>query len=135
MFDQLHEANFQLYAAKYYDNPHCFDMSEFVDDMNRFKYLKRLFNKYTESGELRERLILNHLVVIYNVWGSSSVGTEPATRMLFLRLQGYEQYLKPFLIYLSYLPEKVTGIGLENKSTNCSDIPMDQNIINVLRKI
>lgn len=133
MFETLHNANFQLYAAKYYDNPHCFDTSEFVDDLARFKYLKRLFNKYAETGELRERLILNHIVVIYNVWGSN--GPEPATRMLFLKLQGYETYLKPFLVYLSYMPNVVKGIGDDNKDYVSSDILMDQAIIDTLRKI
>ena len=130
MFEKLDESNFVLYAAKYYDNPHCIDTVEFFDDLNRFKYLKRLFNKYAESGELRERLILNHLVIIYNVFGPVA-----GTRMLFLKLQGYEEHLKPFLVYLSYLPEKVTGIGIECRTINTVEIPMDQTIIDALRQI
>lgn len=129
-FDILHEANFLLYAAKFYDNPHCYETSEFYDDLNRFKYLKRLLNKYVEGGELRERLVLNHIMIIYNVFG-----VEPATRMLFLKLRGYEKYLKPFLIKLAFMPEFVRGIGLENKLIINSDIPMDQGIVEVLRKI
>lgn len=130
MFETLHDGNFMLYAAKHYDNPHCFDTVEFYDDLNRFKYLKRLFNKYIESEELRERLILNHLVILYNVFGA-----EPTTRMLFLKLQGYEQYLKPFLVYLSYMPDKVVGVGFPPKDIISSDIPLDETIIQALRAI
>ena len=68
MLEKLDETNFLLYCAKYYDNPQCFDTQEFYDDMNRIKYIKRLFNKYYESGELKERLIINHIVVLCNVF-------------------------------------------------------------------
>ena len=63
---QLDDSNFMLYAAANYDNPQLYDTDEFYDDLKRFKYLKRLFNRYKETGELKERLILNHLIVIYN---------------------------------------------------------------------
>jgi hypothetical protein len=62
--------NFILFAAKHYENPQCYDSDEFYDDLKRFKYIKRLFGKYEESGELRERLILNHLIILYNVFGN-----------------------------------------------------------------
>lgn len=130
MFENLDDNNFILYAAKVYDNPHCFDTAEFFDDLNRFKYIKRLFNKMQETGELRERLILNHIMVIYNVFG-----VEPATRMLFFKLRGYESYLKPFLIKLSYMPDRIYGIGIEGKTINSSDIVMDVGIVDVLRQI
>ena len=78
---QLDDSNFMLYAAANYDNPQCYDTDEFYDDLKRFKYLKRLLNRYKETGELKERLILNHLTVIYNVFGST-----PATRLLFFKL-------------------------------------------------
>lgn len=126
-FEKLDESNFILYAAKHYDNPQCLDTEEFYDDLKRFKYLKRLFGKYDETGELRERLIINHLIVLYNVFGIH------ATRMLFLKLEPYYVYLKPFLVLLNYMPDKVI-IG-ENKTIYSSDIPMDKNIIEVLRKI
>lgn len=130
MFDNLDDNNFILYAAKVYDNPHCLDTAEFLDDLNRFKYLKRLFNKYEDSGELRERLILNHIMIIYNVFG-----VEPATRMLFFKLRGFEPYLKPFLIKLSVMPEHIYGIGIEGNTINSSDITMDVGIVDVLRTI
>jgi hypothetical protein len=124
--EKLDGNNFLLFAAKHYDNPQCHDMTEFYDDLKRFKYLKRLFVKYQESGELRERLILNHLIILYNVFG------EAATRMLFLKLEGHYSYLKPFIVMLGYMPEKIL---IENKIYYSSDISMDNNIVEVLRKI
>ena len=129
-FEKLDESNFLLYAAKHYDNPQCFDTIEFYDDLSRFKYLKRLFNKYIETGEIKERLILNHIVIIYNVFG-----VIPGNRMLFLKLKGYEKHLKPFLIFLNSCPEIVFGIGEEGENIHTDVIPLDQNIINLLRKI
>jgi hypothetical protein len=86
MFQDLNNENFLIYAMKAYDKPNCL-MSEFKEDMKRFNYLKRLFHKYRKSGELKEQLVLNHLVVIYNVFGP-----EPATRMLFVASRGKIYY-------------------------------------------
>lgn len=130
IIDSLNETNFFLYAAKHYTNPYCYDTVEFYDDLSRFKYLKRLFSRYEETGELKERLILNHIITIYNIFG-----VEPATRMLFFKLQGYHKYLKPFLVLLNYMPETVRSIGLEGKDIISSDIPLDSFIIDQLRKI
>ena len=130
MNDKLDETNFLLYAAKHYDNPHCYDTLEFYDDLNRFKYIKRLFNRYEESGELKERLIVNHLTVLYNIFGA-----EPATRMLFLKLKDHYHFLKPFLVLMGYMPEVVRGIGFENESVISSDIHMDEKIVSILRDI
>jgi hypothetical protein len=126
--DFIDDDNFILFAARHYDNPQCLDTEEFYDDLKRFKYLKRLFGKFEESGELRERLIINHLIVLYNVFG------QHATRMLFLKLEPYYPYLKPFLVLLNYMPDKVI-IGAECRTIYSSDIPMDQRVIEVLRKI
>lgn len=127
--EKLDDDNFVLFAAKHYDNTQCHDTIEFYDDLKRFKYLKRLFGKYEESGELRERLILNHLIILYNVFG------EHATRMLFVKLEQYAKYLKPFLVLLNFMPDKIVNVGSEGKTIYNSDIPMDQYIIDVLRKI
>jgi hypothetical protein len=129
-FEKLDETNFLLYAAKHYDNPSCFDTLEFYEDLNRFKYLKRLFSRYQETGELKERLILNHIIIIYNLFGSDA-----ATRMLFFKLKDYHGLLKPFLVLLEFCPEIVFNIGLEGKNIRTSDVTMDTNIINSLRKI
>lgn len=128
--EKLDEANFLLYAAKHYDNPSCFDTLEFYEDLNRFKYLKRLFSRYEETGELKERLILNHIIVVYNLFG-----VEASTRMLFLKLKDYYQYLKPFLVFLNYCPDKVSGIGIDNITIVTSNIQMDFKIVETLRKI
>jgi hypothetical protein len=129
MIDKLDESNFMLYAAKHYDNPQCFDTLEFYEDLARFKYIKRLFNRYEESGELKERLIVNHLIILYNVFGPAT------TRMLFFKLNDHLHLLKPFIVLLGFLPERVTGVGVENKTIISSDIPMDENIVKLLRKI
>ncbi len=128
--EKLDETNFLLYAARYYDNPHCYDTLEFYDDLNRFKYIKRLFNRYEETGELKERLIINHLTVLYNIFGA-----EAATRLLFLKLRGHYHFLKPFLVLMGYMPDVIRGIGIEGKHIINSDIPMDEKIVEILRKI
>lgn len=130
MSDKLDEANFLLYAAKHYDNAQCHDTVEFYDDLKRIKYIKRLFNRYQEEGDLKERLILNHIIVLNNVFGPI-----PTTRMLFLKCRGMEDLLKPFLMFLDILPEKVEGIGIENKTINTKDIPTNNNILFKLRKL
>ncbi len=129
IYEKIDDNNFVLFAAKHYDNPQCYDTDEFYDDLKRFKYLKRLFGKYHDTGELRERLILNHLTILYNVFG------DQATRMLFLKLDPYYSYLKPFLVLLNYMPDKIVNIGTEGKTIYSSDIAMDTAIINILRKI
>lgn len=130
MIDKLDMSNFLLYAAKHYDNPQCFDTIEFYEDLKRFKYIKRLLNRYVEDGDLKERLILNHIVVLFNLFG-----VYPSIRMLFLKCEGMENLLVPFLIALNNLPEKVENIGIENKTINISDINLDQNVVNILRNI
>ncbi len=120
LFDKLTNSNFLLYASKHYNNRQCTSMEEFSDDMQRFKYLKRLFKRYSTSGDLQERLILNHIIIIYNVFG-----IEAATRMLFFKVE--EQHysaLKTFLVYLNYL-----------KEDERVEVPLDPMIVNVLRGI
>lgn len=124
---KLTEETFLLYAAKHYDNPQLQSEEEFYDDLKKFKYIKRLFNKYAETGELKERLILNHIVVLTNVFGP-----EAAVKMLFLRLPEYLHYLKPFLLMLSILSERVE---VDGKVYLSSDINIDDNIVFRLREI
>lgn len=117
-----------MYAVKAYEKPNCI-MSEFKEDMKRFNYIKRLFRRYRKVGEVKERLVLNHLVVIYNVFG-----VETATRILFFRvLKDDYSALKTYLTFLNFMPEKVQGIkGVDIIS---SDIPVDMTIADVLRKL
>lgn len=126
--DDLNESNALIYAAKHYDNPHFFDTIEFYEDLNRFKYLKKLFGRYEETGELNERLVLNHLTVIYNVFG-----VEASTKLLFLKMDNYGSYLKPFLLLLNYCPEIIYNVS--GRVIRTSDIVMDQKIVDKLRKI
>lgn len=130
MVERLDESNFLLYAARHYDNPQCFDTIEFYEDLKRFKYIKRLFNRYIEEGDLKERLVLNHIVILFNLFG-----VVPATRMLFLKCRGQESQLAPFLIVLNSLPEKVENIGVENRTISTSDIALDLAVVQALRKI
>jgi hypothetical protein len=92
--------------------------------MNRIRYLKRLLRKYKTTGILRERLILNHIIIFYNIFG-----IEPATRLLFTRIEeDLHPYLKTFIVFLNSLPEKIPEYDLLT-------IPMDTRIITKLRKI
>ena len=128
--DKLDESNFLLYAAKHYENTQCYDTIEFYDDLKRFKYIKRLFNRYAEEGDLKERLILNHIIVLNNVFGP-----EATSKMLFLKCRGLEEYLKPFLLFLNILPEKIENIGIDNITIYTLEIKMNTYILEQLRKI
>ena len=129
LFDDLNEDNYNMFAMRYYDNPQCTTVEEFNDDLNKIKYVKRLFNRFLETGELRTILILNHLIVIYNVFEN-----EAATRMLFFRVEKkFYSILKPFLIFLNRLPDTIKGINGEDIRT--SHIPLNETTIKELRKI
>lgn len=128
MFDELNEENFMIFAVKSYNSPHCI-MSEFENDLKRTKYLKKLFRRYKSTGELKERLILNHIILIYNVFD-----VESATRILFYKTDERDyDILKTFLLYLNYIPQKVKGI--RGKDVIVSDILIDLNIADILRKL
>jgi hypothetical protein len=125
-FDDLTNDNILIYAVKAYDKPNCI-MSEFKEDMKRFNYLKRLFKRYRKVGELREQLVLNHLVVICNVFGP-----EVATRILFFKMSKDDfPALKTYLLFLSCMPERVKGI--KGHDIISSEIPVDMTIADVLR--
>ena len=128
MFDNLTDDNIMIYAVKAYDRPDCV-MSEFKDDMKRFNYLKRLFRRYRKIGEIRERLIINHLMVLYNVFGP-----EVTTRLLFFKMSKDDySALKTYLLFLSYMPERIKGI--KGNDIHSSDIPVDMKVADILRKI
>ena len=126
-FDNLSADNIMMYAIKAYDRPDCI-MSEFKDDMKRFNYLKRLFRRYRKLNELREQLVLNHLVVLYNVFGP-----EVTSRMLFFKMSKDDySSLKTYLLFLSCMPDVVKGI--KGHDILSSDIPIDTRIADVLRQ-
>jgi hypothetical protein len=120
------EESFLIYAGKHYDTKRAVSAEEFSEDLKRFQYLKRLFKRYEEDDELRIRLILNHLIVLYNCFGLH------ATPMLFYKLQGYHEYLKPFLLFLNYLPKEVR---YEDNVVFTADIPVNEDIVKELRKL
>jgi len=127
-FDDLNEDNFVMYAVKCYTSPSCL-MSEFEGDLKRTKYLKRLFRRYKITKNVKERLILNHIIMLNNVFGP-----EATARILFFRIdeKDYDS-LKTFLLYLNILPEVVKGIKGKNIITDI--IPVDMTIAEILRKI
>jgi hypothetical protein len=120
LFKTLNEETFTLFAARHFYNPTCIDAEEFYEDIKRFKYIKRLLNRYIDQGVLAERLILNHLVVIFNVFGIPA-----GLKMLEYKLDDkHWPVVKPFLIKLAIIENnKYTGIA------------MDQHVVDELRKI
>lgn len=111
---------------KHYDNPQCTEMSEFEEDIKRFQYLRKLFSRYRQDDELKERLILNHLIVLFNVFGAQ------ATNMLFMRLHEYHEYLKPFVLYLNFMPELLV---YDEMAIRSESIDADEYVANRLREI
>lgn len=124
----LTEENFLIYAMKCYNAPHCI-ISEFESDIKRTKYLKRLFRRYKTSKVLKERLILNHIILLNNVFGPV-----PTARILFYKTDERDyDILKTFLEYLRIMPDEI--IGIRGKNIYTSDIPLDLNIAEILVNI
>ena len=120
MFEKLSNENIVMFALKHYDNPQCEGEKEFHDDMKRFKYIKRLLRKYKDHGVLKERLILNHIIVLNNVFGPDAC----STLLLFKIEQEHWPQVKSFLSFLGMLPEKEMG-----------DVHEDLYVSGVLRKL
>jgi len=101
-FDKITAKNFTAYAMKHYDDPQCEDIEDFQEDLRRFRYLKRLLHRYHENGELRERLMLNHLICIFNVFGYDA-----CMRMLEFKIKdnNYWSSIKTMLLFLGYIEE------------------------------
>jgi len=128
MFENLNEDNFIMYAMKCYTSPHCI-LSEFESDIKRTKYLKRLFRRYKSTKSVKERLVLNHIILLNNVFGP-----EATSRILFYKIDERDyDVLKTFLSYLDIAPDYVSGI--RGKNINVAMIPLDVNIVEILRKI
>ena len=127
-FVNLTDSNILLYAAKCYDKPNCLD-SEFDEDYKRIRYIKRLLHRYRITGVVKERLILNHMIVVQNVFG-----IEASTRMLFCKIDSKDySALKTFLSYTSAMPETVFGIHGNNIISK--GIPLDKKLIEILGRI
>lgn len=120
LFEKLNDDNLLLYAAKHYYNPTCIDPEEFYEDLNRFKYIKRLVNKYVDSGKISERLILNHLITVFNAFD-----IKPTLKIMEFKFDERQwEVLKPFLVFLKHI-----------KNHEYVETKMDQYVIEQLRKI
>ena len=128
MFDDLNDENFMMYAVKCYTSPHCIQ-SEFEGDIKRTKYLKRLFRRYKVTKSLKERLILNHIILLNNVFGPDNMA-----RILFYKIDERDyDILKTFLSYLNLMPEMIYGIN--GKNIRSSEISIDINVAEILTNI
>lgn len=124
----LSDENFMLFAMKIYGGV-CLDISDFHDDLKHIKYIKRLINRYKSTGELKERLILNHMILLANVFGP-----EHTVSILFYKLgETFYEDLKSFLVYIGYMPEMIYHI--KNRPVPSSDIGLNHDIVNKLRLI
>lgn len=125
-FKHLTKDNFMLYAMGNYTNPDCLGMSEFTEDLSKIKYVKRLLKKYLRTGKIRPILLLNHLMILGNVFGR-----EAASRMLFYKLESdIHPPLKTVLLYLNYIDD---GMILDGRVL--ADIPMEMKLADILRRL
>ena len=122
IFNELNEDNFLLFAIRYYENPQAVTKEDFEKDLNHFKYIKRLLKRYKKSGELKTHLILNHFIILYNIFG------EATTPMLFFKIeQDLWSSVKSFIIFLNRLPEY--------PQSSIHNIQVDINCLKELYKI
>ena len=118
-FNELNEDNFLLFAIKHYDNPQCATKDDFYEDLKRFKYIKRLFKRYVKTGVLKTHLLLNHIIVVYNIFGDAG------TPLLFFKLESeYWSPLKPFMVYLTRVDDQ-----------DLTPIDIDEHCLEELKKI
>ena len=128
-FDDVNDDNFIIFAMKFYENPQCLSEKDFHNDLKILKYIKRLLNRYKKTGEIKTRLMLNHLIMLGNVFP-----IEILVRILFLKIpHDYWKELKTFLIFLKYMPVRVGSVN--GKYILSSDIEVDFKIVEDLRKI
>jgi|TARA_B110000977_G_scaffold186140_1_gene251740 hypothetical protein len=120
MYEKITSENVTMFAIKHYDNPHCESEKEFNDDMKRFKYIKRLLRKHDETGILKERLILNHIIILNNLFGPDAC----STLLLFKIQTNYWSTLKAFLIFLNILRED-----------ELRECPINEHVLLALRKL
>jgi hypothetical protein len=122
IFNELNEDNFLLFAIKNYENPQAVTKEDFDKDLNHFKYIKRLLKRYRNTGELKVPLLINHFIVLYNIFG------EAATPMLFFKIEKeLWSTMKTFILFLNKIPEY--------PKCYLHDIPVDLNCLKELQKI
>lgn len=125
----INEKNFILFCASHYDNYRFSSTEDFFNDLKRIKYIKKLITRYKDKGELKERLILNHIIVLNNCFGP-----DITCKIIFLKMKNMLIYIKPFLIFLNILPETLYNVG-DKKVIDTNLIPMDSFIVQTLREI
>lgn len=128
MNDHLSDENFLVYCAKVYDNPAMHSTDEFMEDLARIKYIKKLLTRYLETGELKERLILNHVITLHNCFGMH------LCKILFLKMERQFSLVKPFLIAINALPKKIYNVG-KYTVVDTDDFSLDRKIVQSLRGI
>jgi hypothetical protein len=121
-FDELNSDNYIMFAIKHYENPQSVTKEDFEEDLKRFKYLKRLLKKYLKTGDLRTHLILNHIIILFNVFGDATIPL-----MMFKLELEYWSSLKTFLVYLDRYPEYNDG--------SLHDVDVDMDILNELERV
>lgn len=122
---RITESNFLLIAMHNYDNSQCVNIAEFEEDLKRFGYLKKLFGRYKDGGELKERLIINHLTVLFNLFGIVT------TDLLFFKIdEQYWDVLSTFLVYLERMPEQLPEFGVK-----LSEINLDMDVVAKLKEL
>ena len=120
MYEKITNDNVMMFAIKHYDNPQCEGEREFYDDMKRFKYIKRLLRKHKDTGVLKERLLLNHIIVLNNLFGA-----EACVTLLLFKIQGeYWETLKSFLLFLNMI-----------RDDELKNIEEDNNVLEILGKL
>lgn len=128
-YEKLTNENYLIFCAQHYNGNKYYTTEEFIEDLNRVKYIKKLITRYIENDDLKERLILNHIIVLNNCFGP-----EVTCKILYLKLKSQMRYIKPFLILLNIIPDKIYNVDNEDiVDTNIID--MDQTIITRLRKV
>ena len=121
-FDELNEDNYILFAIKYYDNPQAITQDDFFEDLNRFKYIKKLLRRYVKSGELKTTLLINHFIIVFNIFNDA------ALPLLFFKIEKeLWSSMKTFLLYLNRIPEYPKSF--------LNDIPIDENCLNILESL
>lgn len=128
IYEKITDDNFLVYCAKVYDNPQMTKSDEFLEDLDRIKYIKKLLTRYEDTGELKERLILNHIITLHNCFNLH------LSRILFLKMEKQFKYVKPFLIMINALPDVLYNVSHYDKIYT-DTILMDEGIIRALRKI
>ena len=128
-YEKLTNENYLIFCAQHYNGNRYYTTEEFIEDLNRVKYIKKLITRYIENDDLKERLILNHIIVLNNCFGPEII-----CKILYLKLNTQMKYVKPFLVLLNILPEKIYNVGQE-EVIDTNIIEMDNFIIQKLRKV